>query len=224
MRTILTASALLALGAAPAAASALLPATNGVVFSAFDTSSQGTLLASKTVSGQAFTFAGTANLAVYRNVAGTLDFYYQFARTGAGLISNDAVEAITGANFSGFLVDAMFSNADVDGAGLFTTSNNRGAVATAERNAAGSVVGVNFAQSNPLSGREISATYIFRTDATKFSTGTFGAIDGSTLQGMGYQPAGAVPEVSTWALFLMGFGAAGHSVRRARKPRLLAIS
>ena len=220
IRTLM-ATAILGVAAAAPVGATILPAGTALIpFTPFDMSTQGTLLASNLISGQSLTFAGDLGVAVYRNTLGTLDFYYQFARTGNGTTGNDAIETITGANYEGFVVDAMSSDEDVDGGGIFTASNNAGTPATAQRNTTGGVVGVDFAPLNPVSGTETSATYIFRTDAINYSAGTFGVIDGSTFQGVSYQPAAAnaaVPEASTWALFLVGFGGAGVALRRIRK-------
>ena len=198
-----------------ASATVLLPATSNVAFQAFNTATQGTLLASKVSSNEGLTFAGDTRLAVYQNTLGTLDFYYQFARTGAGTTASDAIETITGSSYLGYNVSAFYSDADLDSTGVFTASDNDGALATAQRNRSGSVVGIDFDPNNPVAGNQISATYIFRTDATNFSAGTFGVIDGSTVSGMGYQPA-AVPEISTWAMMLVGFGGMGAVMRRRR--------
>jgi hypothetical protein len=205
----------------PAGASVLLASTKGTTFTAIDLSTQGTLLAAKTESAQGLTFAGTISLAVYRNTLGTLDFYYQYARTGAGTVASDAIETLTGSSFAGFKVDALFSDADPDAAGIFQAGTNVGDPATAQRNASGSVIGVDFASANPVGDTEISSTYIFRTDATVYLPGTYGVIDGSTVSGTGYQPTtSAVPEPSTWALMLLGFGGLGGAMRasRGRKP------
>ncbi|WP_254601855.1 PEP-CTERM sorting domain-containing protein [Sphingomonas bacterium] len=181
---------------------------------------QGMLLVSKSSAAQGLTFAGITNLAVYQNTLGTLDFYYQFERTGAGTIASDAIETITGSSFVNYVVDALVNDADPDGAGAFEASTNVGAVATAQRNDSGSVVGIDFASANPVADNEISATYIFRTNATNYALGTFGVIDGSTISGQGFQPAAAaaVPEASTWAMMLMGFGGLG-AVMRGRRTR-----
>ena len=220
---LLVASALLGLMASPGLATVVPVASAGIPIAAFDSSTQGSLLASDVITGQSLTFAGSLAVAVYRNTGGTLDFYYQFSRTGAGTTNSDAVESITGANFAGYSVDAFFSDADLDGAGIFTASNNPGAAATARRNLDGGVVGVNFDPSNPLGGTEVSATYIFRTNARDYAPGTFGVLDGSSLQGTAYQPTGAVPEPATWAMFILGFGAAGTALRRNRKQALATI-
>jgi len=216
-KTGIAALLLAGIAGSPAYATLLPPATNNVAFSAFDTTTQGTLLASTSNTQQGATFAGTTSLAVYKNTIGTLDFYFQFARTGAGTLASDAIETITGGSFANFMVQALFTGADPDGAGIFATSSNPGAAATAQRNLNGSVVGIDFAPSNPVAGNETSATYIFRTDATTFALGTFGVIDGSTVSGQGFQPtASPVPEASTWAMMMLGFGSLGMAMRGRR--------
>src|SRR6187551_7405 len=102
------AALLLAGIAAPAYSTALPVATNNIAFSAFDMTSQGTLLASKSDAQQGLTFAGITNLAVYQNTIGTLDFYFQFARTGAGTLASDAIETITGGSFANYMVQAFY--------------------------------------------------------------------------------------------------------------------
>ena len=220
IRSVLISGLLMSAAASPVSSAVLTAATKGTAFTEIDPTTQGTLLASKTEAAQGLTFAGAISLAVYRNTLGTLDFYYQYARSGAGTTASDAIETMTGSSFSGFAVDALFTDADPDQAGIFQTSTNVGAPATAQRNASGSVVGIEFASTNPVADSEISSTYIFRTDATAFIPGTYGVIDGSTVSGTGYQPAvSAVPEPASWAMMLLGFGALGGTMRagRARK-------
>jgi hypothetical protein len=219
-RQLLISLAAASIMSAPASASALIAGTKGAVFTALDTSTQGTMLVGKSEASQGLTFAGIISLAVYRNTFGNLDFYYQYERTGAGTNDSDAIETITGSNFAGYSVDAFYSDADVDGSGFFKASTNNGAPATAQRNLSGSVVGIDFASSNPLADHEVSSTYVFRTDAKVFLPGTFGVIDGSTVAGVGYRPAASpVPEASTWAMMLLGFGGIGTMMRASRTRR-----
>lgn len=185
----------------------------GGVIDAFDTSTRGTLLASSSTSGTALTFAGTFNSAVYKNSNGTLDFYYQVVRTGAGSAANNAIQSFTVQAFDSFVIDAYRDSA-FNQAG-FVVANNPGAFTSiGTRSFDGEVAGVNFG-SNNLAGTENSTTYIFRTNATAFTTGTFGVIDGSTLQGFTFAPT--VPEPATWAMMLGGFGLLGGAVRRSRR-------
>lgn len=224
LKLLFLSGAILGAAAAPASATVLIASTKGTTFSLIDLATQGTLLASKSESAQGLTFAGTMYLAVYRNTLGTLDFYYQYARSGAGTLASDAIETLTGSSFSGFDVDALYTDADPDAAGIFQAGTNFGAVATAQRNASGSVVGVDFASANPVAGQEISSTYIFRTDAKVYLPGTFGVIDGSTVSGTGYQPtASAVPEPASWAMMLLGFGGLGGAMRAGRRKTTVTM-
>ena len=200
--------------AAPLCATPLPIGSSNIALSAFDPTTQGSELAWEEVLGTALTFTGDLRAAVYRNTLGTLDFYYQVQRTGGGLIGSDDIRSMTAANFLNFTADAMFSNADLDGAGIFAAANNGGGIGTANRNSGGGVIGVSLGTTEALSGTETSATYVFRTNATNFSElGTFGVSDGSTFSGRAFQPA-AVPEVASWALILVGFGGIGSVMRR----------
>lgn len=200
----------------PASAAVLFPGSSNAAFTAFDVSTQGTRLDWKEIQGIALTFTGDLRAAVYRNTLGTLDFYYQVQRTAGGEIASDDIRSITAANFSTFDVDAMFSNADLDGSGLFTAANNNGGIGTANRNSSGGVIGINLDSAAALSGTETTATYIFRTSARAYSDrGTFGVSDGATFSGRAFQPI-AVPEAGPWAMLLFGFAGVGSALRRRR--------
>ena len=218
-------AAAVAVLAVPAQGATLLPGAQGVSFTAFNPASQGQLVASSSISGTALTFAAIFRSAVYRNTAGTLDFYYQVERTGKGSAAtrNDQeIKRFTVSAFDGFTVDALVSAADPDGAGQFKAVNNPtpagGSTTRVSRDPLGEVIETNFWGSgrNGLIGKEVSATYIFRTNATRYGEGTFGVIDGSTLQGITFAPT--VPEPSSWAMMIGGFGLAGAAARRRGRP------
>lgn len=228
MKKLLVAA--LALSAVPAQSAVLLPGTQNAVFTALPSGDHGTRIAYSEVSGQALTFAAKFRSAVYKTALGTLDFYYQVERTGIGSAArnnNQEIKRFTVSSFEGFLVDALVSAGDPDSDGPFTAVNNPtpagGSTTRVNRDAAGEVIETNFwgAGFNGLIGTENSATYVFRTNATRFEEGTFGVIDGSTLQGFTFAPA--VPEPASWALMLGGFGLLGAAARRSRNvPRVLA--
>ena len=193
---------------------------------------QGTLLASQTFSGQAFSFAATFNQAVYRNDGGTLDFYFQVLRTGPGSVTNQEIERFTVAAFDNYLIDGYASGPDPDGAGMFIAAANpalangtpSGSTTTFARSLAGDVLTTNFG-ANGLTGTENSATYIFRTSATAFNNlGTFGILDGSSLEGRTYQPTSAVPEPATWMMMLAGFGMVGAATRYRRRKTAVTFA
>lgn len=208
-----------ALALAPAAgAVTITPGSSGLIFDPFNPATQGSVLATTSVAGNALTFTSVLRSAVYRNTSGTLDFYYQIARTGAGPNGDNQIDAFTAANFAGFTVEGFVSALDPDGAGFFTAVNNPGgSTTTTGRSLSGAVLQTSFAP-NGLMGTETSATYIFRTNATLFQQGTFGILDGSSAQGFAFAPA--VPEPATWLTMILGFGLAGFAMRRKPRTRI----
>ena len=203
---------------APAQAIVVAEGDSGKVADPFSViaGSQGILLASNTTSGTALTFAATLRSAVYLNSAGFLDFYYQVVNTGPGSNGNEMIDQLTVANFTGWTTDAYASATDPDGAGIFTAANNPGGSTTTFGRQSG-VVRINFG-SNGLTNGETSAVYVLRTNAYNFNrNGTFGIIDGSSLQGVVYAPAAGVPEPTTWGLMIGGFGLVGAAMRRTSK-------
>ena len=220
----------MAIAATPASA-ILIPSGSSLLaptpFAAI-AASQGTLIAAGSFSGSALTFAATFRQAVYRNTGGTLDFYYQVLRTGPGGFGDEEIDGFTVAAFNGFLVDGYASGPDPDGAGFFVAAANptladgtpSGSTTTFGRSNSGGILRTNFGL-NGLTTLENSATYVFRTNATAFTSGTFGVIDGSTLAGVTFAPT--VPELSTWAMMVAGFGLAGLATRRGRRPKAVLV-
>ena len=218
---LLSAAALCAL---PVQAAVLLPGAQNVAFTMLPAGTQGTQIAFKETAGQALTFAAIFRTAVYKNTLGTLDFYYQVERTGLGSKAtgnNQEIKRFTVSAFDGWNVDALAITGDPDGSGAFKAGNNPtpagGSTTRVSRDPLGEVIETNFWATgfNGLVGTENSVTYIFRTNATAFTEGTFGVIDGSTLQGTTFAPT--VPEPATWAMMLVGFGLLGAATRRARR-------
>jgi hypothetical protein len=222
------------------AQSALLVPGGIATFDPFDVATQGDELDSMQVSGAAPTVAGTLRSAVFRNIFGTLDFYYQVVHNGG-----DPIQRITAAPFNIFTTFAYFWDGDPDaggpeGDGIFTAANNPREVAgtpitfvpgvtpaesTATRSLDGNVLSVNFQAPpgspflmNPVGPGQTSSTYIFRTNATEYTIGTGGVIDGTAFSVAAFAP---VPEPSTWAMMLVGFGAVGYSMRRRPRYRLV---
>jgi hypothetical protein len=222
-KMLLTAAAVLAM---PAQAAVLLPGAQDVAFTALPAGTQGSQIAFSEISGQALTFAAIFRSAVYKNTLGTLDFYYQVERTGVGSKStgNDQeIKRFTVSAFDGWDVDALVLTGDPDDAGAFKAGNNPtpagGSTTRVNRDAGGEVIETNFWATgvNGLVGTENSVTYIFRTNATAFTEGTFGVIDGSTLQGITFAPT--VPEPATWAMMIGGFGLIGGMARRSQRVK-----
>lgn len=200
---------------APASAVLITSGSAGLMFDVFDPTTQGTQIAFTSVPGTALTFSATLRSAVFRSTRGELDFYYQVARTGPGTFSSNPIGGFTAANFDGFTVNGFVSAGDPDGAGQFTASNNPGnSTTTVGRSSNGQVLQTAFGV-NDLAGTETSATYIFRTNATQFTTGTFGVFDGSTFSGFAFAPA--VPEPASWGMMILGVGMIGGGLRHRRR-------
>lgn len=217
-KLLLAAAAVLAV---PAQGAVLLPGSSAT----FDptTLNTGTLIASSVTSGQALTFSAEFRSGVYRRANGQLDFVYQVKHTGPGSVSsNHEITGFTVAEFGGFTVDALRDGSDHDGAGPFTSANNPvpgGFTSLARRSPSGLVLSADFFGTglNGLLEGETSTTYVFRTNAYNFRSGTFGVIDGSTLQGITFAPT--VPEPATWAMMLGGFGLLGAAARRSSRSK-----
>ena len=227
-KPLFLASAIAIAGALSAPANAVpVPANSSLIpTQPFDASTQGSVLTTTSVSGQSLTFGTTLRSAVYRNTLGTLDFYYQVLRTGAGTAGDDPIDRLTSSSFLGYTVDAFAFAADPDGTGFFTAAANAppagqapGSTTTFGRDVTGGILQTSFG-SNGLALTESSATYIFRTNAATFGQGFFGVSDGTTFSGLAFAPTGApvapVPEPATWAMMLVGFGAVGFGLRRRK--------
>ena len=170
----------------------------------------GTRLASLTAAvsspaAPAIPWTGTFRTAVFRNVGGTLDFYYQFTNN---LSSLDTITRITNSTFAGFTTDVGYRAdlpSELSTLGWITGSPQDPSYVN--RTNGGTVVGFNFF--NPLSASavinpgETSRILVIRTDAFNYTTGITGIIDGSTTNTMSWAPT-AAPEPAS--LGMMGAG------------------
>ncbi len=170
----------------------------------------GTLLAQLVETVTTPTFTGTLRTAVYDGPeAGTnLDFYYQFSNSAN---SANSVGRVTGYNFDSFTTN-VFQTAQAFGVFL------AGAIPadSADRDTTG-VIGFNMLPQGADSHGKLmpgltSDTFIIRTNATQYTSGWAGVIDGTAGSAIAFQPA--VPEPSTNALILAGLGLMGFIARR----------
>lgn len=204
----------------------LAPGSSGLIFTQFGpiAATQGSLLAYTSVLASAATFSANVRSAVYRNTAGTLDFYYQVFHTGEGASgANDEITGFAASDFSGFTVDAYITPTDPDGLGPFQGVFNPVPGNMSTTRAGRSITGVALEVNqhavglNGLLEGENSATWIFRTDAREFSQGSFRVLGSSELQALVFAPS-AVPEPAGWAMLLGGVGMLGLAARRRSLP------
>lgn len=195
------------IGVAQATTLGLNAPSSAVAVSA--TSFGGTLLESAITNINNSSYNGIARSAVYQTASG-LDFYYQFTNNESSV---NGVERFTGYDFGSLGA----ANVDVyqTGAafGIFTagTEISDGA----DRTGLG-VIGFSFIPNlnSKIDPGTTSFTQIIRTNATAYTAGNFGLLNGIGDNAKGF--ATAVPEPESYAMFLAGLGMIGTIIRRRK--------
>lgn len=159
-------------------------------------------------------YTGTARTAVYQSDTG-LDFFYQFTNNDTSV---NGISRLTGYDFSslGASVLSVFqTDAAMD---IFTTGTK--ASASADSSDLG-VVGFlfNHDATTKITPGKTSYTQIIRTNATNYSVGNFGILNGYASNAKAFAPVSAVPEPETYAMMLAGLGMVGTIIRRRRTPQ-----
>lgn len=172
------------------------------------------------IGGVPANFTGVMRSAVYRELSGFLDFYYQFSNNAN---SADAVQRLTTASFAGFNpIDVGYrTTLPSPNPGPFTTAGTKPPL-WADRTADGSIVGWQFFDNatgnltTKILPGETSAILVIKTNATAFVTGQFTASDGASVSAPSFEPAAAIPEPATNMILGAGLIALACSTRNRR--------
>jgi hypothetical protein len=169
----------------------------------------GTLLDSVSTNISNISYNGIARTAVYDTGTG-LDFYYQFTNNTS---SKNGVERFSAYDYSSLGASQVSVFQTDVGFGIFTNGTEQSDYA--DRTLAG-VIGFNFVPngaSKILPGTT-SFIQIIRTNATSYTPGNFGLLDGIADNAAGFAPTSPVPEPESYAMILVGLGLVGFIVKR----------
>jgi hypothetical protein len=173
----------------------------------------GTLLDSAVSTINNMSYNGTARTAVYKTESG-LDFYYQFTNNSS---SKNGIERFTGWDFSSLASTAVNVYQTAASFDIFTAGTESSDYA--DRTTLG-VIGFSFVPNthSKINPGTTSYTQIIRTDATKYTEGNFGLLDGIGDNARGFAPS-AVPEPESYAMLLAGLGMVGTIIRRRKSTK-----
>jgi len=174
----------------------------------------GTLLDSAITSISNISYSGTARVAVYDSGSG-LDFYYQFSNDAS---SKNGIERLSAYDYSSLGATAVDVFQTATGFGIFTNGTENSNYA--DRTTSG-VIGFNFVPdgSSKIVPGTTSFIQIIRTNATAYTSGNFGLLNGIGDNAAGFAPTAAVPEPEGYAMMLAGLGLIGFVAKRRMSSR-----
>jgi len=125
-------------------------------------------------------WTGTAQVSVYRNALGTLDFYYQVTNDPTSLAS---IGRLTVTNFHSYVVDVGYYSSGLT-SGFVSGTNTPWFV---DRVSPG-VIGFQFSPLFQIAPGASSVVMVLKTTATQYGGGTTNIIDGSILNVTTFAP------------------------------------
>jgi hypothetical protein len=171
----------------------------------------GSLLDSVSTNISNISYNGIARTAVYDTGTG-LDFYYQFTNNSS---SKNGVDRFSAYDYSSLGASQISVFQTSVGFGIFSNGTEQSDYA--DRTLAG-VIGFNFVPngaSKILPGTT-SFIQIIRTNATSYTAGNFGLLDGIADNAAGFAPTSPVPEPESYAMIIAGLGLIGFVARRRK--------
>jgi hypothetical protein len=195
--------------AASASATLLLPGTGPLAVDILAAAPGGSVLASASTPLSTPNWSGIARAAVVQASPGsTLDFYYQVSNNAG---STDALGRVTAGDFLNIFSTNVFQTGT---AFSIFPAGSQGA-SSGDRGTLG-VVGFTFAPGAGGTGKvdagETSNILIVRTNATLYTNGVMGILNGTGTFAPGFAPM--IPEPGTMALLATGLLALGGIARR----------
>jgi hypothetical protein len=171
----------------------------------------GTLLDSVSTNISNISYSGVARTAVYDTGTG-LDFYYQFTNNTGSL---NGVERFSAFNFSSLGASQVSVFQTGVGFGIFTNGTEKSDYA--DRTNLG-VIAFNFVPgtASKINPGTTSFIEIIRTNATSYTAGNFGLLDGIADNAAGFAPTSPVPEPESYAMMLAGLGLIGFFANRRK--------
>ncbi|MES1988780.1 MAG: PEP-CTERM sorting domain-containing protein [Pseudomonadota bacterium] len=171
----------------------------------------GTLLDSASTNVSNASYTGIARAAVYDTGSG-LDFYYQFTNAAS---SQNGIERFAAFDYSSLGASQVNVFQTNNGFGIFSNGTEQSDYA--DRTLSG-VIGFSFVPNgaSKIAPGTTSFIQIIRTNATSYTTGNFGLLDGIADNAAGFAPASTVPETESYTMMLAGLGLMGFIAKRRK--------